>query len=284
MILDLLHKTVRRRFYSLGFESHLLESPFGHLHYLLRDHPEPAATLVLVHGLGTSSSTWLKVLPLLKGRVRIVALDLPGFGFSALENARTYCTLEEHVEALTLFADAVPRKPFILLGHSFGGWVSTLYASRFPRNVEHLVLVDAAGVYYRGVEKLRDSFTLNSVLDTRRLLNDLWYRYPWYFKPFAECVFRELKQRGMNDLVSSIDATSFLAEELSKLSMPVTIIWGKEDRLISPQSVDVFLKFVPHARASYIPRCGHVPQLERPIAFASIIQQLLELKKYELAG
>lgn len=283
MLLDLLHKTVRRRFHSLGFESHTLESRFGRLHYLLRDHPEPATTLLLVHGLGTSSSTWLKVVPLLRGKYRIAALDLPGFGFSALNGTGTYCTLQEHVEALSVFIDAVARTPFILLGHSFGGWVSALYATRIPHNVAHLVLVDTAGVYYRGVEKLRESFTLNSVQDTRRLLNDLWFRYPWYFKPFAGAIFRELRQRGMNELVGSIDTTYFLLEELSKLSMPVSIIWGREDKVIVPESVDVLVRFVPHARAAFIDHCGHVPQLEKPAEFASVVQEILEKKNHELA-
>jgi pimeloyl-ACP methyl ester carboxylesterase len=278
MLLDLLHKTVRRRFHSLGFQSHVLESRFGLLHYLLRDHPEPAATLLLVHGLGTSSSTWIKALPRLQGRFRIAALDLPGFGFSALEGARTHCTLLEHVEALTIFAEAVGHTPVILLGHSFGGWISALYSSRHPHNVKHLVLADTAGIYYRGVEKLRETFTLNSIQDTRRLLNDLWFRYPWYFKPFTGAIFRELRQRNMNDLVASIDIDYFLVEELSKLSMPVHIIWGREDMVILPESVDVFMKLVPRARTSFIDQCGHVPQLEKPAEFASIVHGILEQK------
>jgi pimeloyl-ACP methyl ester carboxylesterase len=283
MLLDLLHKTVRRRFHSLGFESHILESRFGRLHYLLRDHAEPAGTLLLVHGLGTSSSTWVKVLPLLQGRYRIAALDLPGFGFSTLNGDRTFCTLQEHVEALAIFADAVGCTPVILLGHSFGGWISAFYASRHPHNVKHLVLVDTAGVYYRGVEKLRESFTLSSVQDTRRLLNGLWFRYPWYFKPFAGAIFRELRQRGMNDLVGSIGAEYFLVEELSKLSMPVSIIWGRQDTVILPESVDVLVKFVPHARASFLDQCGHVPQLEQPAEFAAVVREILEKNNNELA-
>jgi pimeloyl-ACP methyl ester carboxylesterase len=212
----------------------------------------------------------------LQGNFRIAALDLPGFGFSALDGDRSHCTLPEHVEALTVFADAVGHTPIVLLGHSFGGWISAFYSSRHPHNVKHLILVDTAGIYYRGVERLREAFTLNSIEDTRRLLNDLWFRYPWYFKPFAGSIFRELRMRGMNELVTSIDAEYFLVEELSKLSMPVSIIWGKEDKVILPESADVLMKFVPHARASYIDQCGHVPQLEKPAEFASIVQGILE--------
>jgi len=218
----------------------------------------------------------VKIAPLLKGNYRIAAVDLPGFGFSDLQDAGPYCTLEEHVEAVTSFIDAVTRGPFILLGHSFGGWVSALYASQHPDRVLHLVLVDTAGIYYRGVEKLRRAFTVNSVADTRWLLNAMWFRYPWYFKPFTPAVFHELTQRHMNELVASIDAVYFLVEELGRLSMPVSIIWGKEDKVILPESIDVLMKFVAHARAAFIHECGHVPQLEKPVEFASVVQRILE--------
>lgn len=261
----------------------MLDSRFGQLHYLLRDHPEPAQTLVLVHGLGTSSSTWLKVLPLLRGKYRIVAVDLPGFGFSTVSGADGFCSLQEHVEALTKVLEAVAPERCILLGHSFGGWVSALYASKNPERIAHLVLADTAGVYYRGVEKLRDLFTLNSVGDTRRLLNSLWYRYPWYFKPFAGSIYRELRKRRMNELVDSIDTTGFLVEEFARLTMPVSIIWGRKDSVISPESVGVLTKFIPHAQVAFIDRCGHVPQLEVPDQFVNVLESMLRDKSHELA-
>jgi abhydrolase domain-containing protein 6 len=283
MLLNILHSTVRRRFHTLGFRSCVLDSRLGRLHYLLRDHPAPSATLVLVHGLGTSSSTWLRALPLLKGNYRILALDLPGFGFSTVRNPDGFCPLNEHVEALTEVLDAAGPARFILLGHSFGGWVSALYASHHPERVDHLVLVDTAGVYYRGVEKLRDMFTLNSVGDTRRLLTALWCRYPWYFKPFAGSIYRELRRRRMNELVASIDAAGFLVEEFARLTMPVSVIWGRQDGVISPECVDVLQKFIPHARAEFIGQCGHVPQLERPAQFVSVLESMLGEKVRELA-
>lgn len=275
MLLDLLHTAVRRRFHTLGFRSRMLESRVGCIHYLLRDLAAPATSLILVHGMGTSSSTWLKTLPHLKKDYRIIALDLPGFGFSTVKSAGGFCSLEDQVEALTDVLEAVEEAPFILVGHSFGGWVSALYASRYPERVRHLVLVDTAGVYYRGVDKLRDLFTLNSVSDTRHLLNNLWYRYPWYFKPFAGAIYRELRRRGMNELVNSIDTSGFLAEELARLTMPVSIIWGRQDTVISPESVNVITKFVPHARVEFIGHCGHVPQLEKPVEFVSVLETML---------
>ena len=270
----LLHKIVRRRFHSLGFQSCFLETRTGRIHYLLRENSEEVPTLVLVHGLGTSSSTWLKILPQLQRDYRIVALDLPGFGFSTV-NAGRFCSLQEHVEALTAVINVAAPEQFILLGHSFGGWISGLYASHHPERILRLMLVNTAGVYYRGVEKLRKMFTLNSVSDTRQLLNNLWYRYPWYFKPFAGSIYRELRSRGMNELVESIDSSGFLVEEFARLRMPVNIIWGRQDAVISPECVNVLTRFVPHARVEFIERCGHVPQLERPAQFVSVMESMV---------
>jgi abhydrolase domain-containing protein 6 len=254
----------------------VLESEVGRLHYFFREQANAVKTVVLVHGLGTSSSTWLKIIPRLDRRYRIAALDLPGFGFSDTNDEKGFCTLEEHVKALAALVARVERGPIVLLGHSFGGWVCALYAARHPRQIQKLVLVDTAGVYYRGVERLREVFTLRSVNDARRLLDNLWHRFPWYFKPFAGAIYRDLLKRRTNELVESIDTQDFLVEELSSLAMQVSIVWGKEDGIISPESVNVLQRFIPRSDAYFIQSCGHVPQLERPDEFAKILNQLLE--------
>ena len=275
MLLRLLHRSVRRQFHSLGFESKTLGSTVSTVHYLVREHSHPKGTIVFVHGLGTSSSTWVRMLPHLNESHRMIALDLPGFGFSTIRPPREFCTLDEHVEALSELIAAVAETPVILVGQSFGGWLCCRYAACSPERVEHLVLVDSAGIYYPGVENLRDLFTLRSVSDTRGLLSTLWYHYPWYFKPFAGSIHRELGARRMNELVASVNADDFLGEELSRLTMPVTIIWGKQDVAISLKSVDVLKKCIPHSSIHLIDQCGHVPQLERPEQLSGILNQVL---------
>lgn len=277
MLLQFLHRAVRKRIRSLGFESKTLNWDHGSLHYLLRENTAARGTLVLVHGLGTSSSTWLRMMPHVEKSHRIIALDLPGFGFSACNAARGFCTLSEHAEALGALMKVVSNGPAILLGQSLGGWVCCRYAATVPKQIQHLVLVDTAGVYYQGAERLRDLFTIRSVSDTRRLLTNLWFKYPWYFKPFAASIFRELVRRHMNELVASVQPNDLLVDELARLTMPVSIIWGKQDAVIPVPCVDVLKKSMPHATIHLIDRCGHVPQLERPEEFARILNQVLQV-------
>ena len=103
-----------------------------------------------------------------------------------------------------------------------------------------------------------------------------WIQFAWYFKPFAGPIYRELCRRGMSEVINSIDADSFLVEELTRLRMPVSIIWGKEDGVISQETISVLAKFVPHAAVEFIDRCGHVPQLERPDRFVDALEKLLD--------
>jgi pimeloyl-ACP methyl ester carboxylesterase len=275
LMLRILHMIVRRGFRSMGFESRALQLRTGSMHYLVRENPNPGGTVVFVHGIGTSSSSWMRVLKHLSTPRRIIVPDLPGYGYSSSHAARGYSTLEEHVDALKLLIDSETEGPVVLIGQSLGGWISARTAARSPHRVDRLILIDAAGINYPGVESLRDLFTVNSAQDTRRLLSSLWYRYPWYFRPFAGSIHRELVSRKMNEFVASVKRDDFLDEELELLTMPVTVIWGKQDKATLPISMDILKKKVPHAEVHTIDRCGHVPQLEHPAALAEILTRVL---------
>jgi pimeloyl-ACP methyl ester carboxylesterase len=282
MLIDIVHRFVRSTFRRLGMESKFIETTSCYLHYFEYPHPNPKGTIVLVHGLGTSSSTWLKVLPILIRNHRVIALDLPRFGFSDLKSGKSFSSLSEHRAALTTLVDYAAQDAFTLVGQSFGGWICVQYAAEHPRRVAHLILINTAGIYYRGVEFLREIFTIETVADTRRLLNALWYRYPWYFKPFTRAIFRELSHRNMNNIVNSIEAKDFLAEELSQLRTPVSVIWGKQDKAISLAAVDVIKRLAPRSNVYLIDRCGHVPQLERPEEVKRILSSILLKGAHEL--
>jgi abhydrolase domain-containing protein 6 len=276
MFIRFLHNSIRSKFRSMGFESRSIDAPVGRLHFLIREQADAQGTLMLIHGLGTSSSTWIKILPHIGRRHTMILPDLPGFGRSTVRDGRGYCTLREHAAAIAHLHAHLGVGPVVLAGQSLGGWVSGLYASDHPDRVKRLVFIDTAGVYYRGVENLRQLFSPQSVRETRTMLNALWYRYPWYFKPFAGAVFRDLLAHHMHELVDAITEQDFLVDELTRLTMPVDVIWGKEDKVISQQSVDVLRKFVPQAKVVTIDRCGHVPQLECPRACADVLRRILE--------
>ncbi len=98
-------------------------------------------TVILTAGRGDWSVTWSRVQPAVAQRTRVCAWDRPGFGFSspspATQNVETTTTdLEAALER-----GALPG-PYVLVGHSLGGYESLIYADRHPKDVAGMVLVD----------------------------------------------------------------------------------------------------------------------------------------------
>jgi pimeloyl-ACP methyl ester carboxylesterase len=275
MLLTWIHESARRRYRSLGFQSRTLETSVGTLHAFVREGRVNDGTVVLVHGIGTSSNTWIRTIPRIADSRRIIALDLPGFGFSTVHGAEGFASFREHLNAMSEFLSGVDGPSLTLVGHSFGGWLAASYAAANPDRVRHLVLVNSVGIYFRGIEQLRAMFMLESVGETKDLLNKMWYRYPWYLRPFSAAIFRELQRRHVNQLVASIVADDLLVEQLERLTMPVSLIWGRRDGIVPLEVVDSLLRLVPRAHVSFIEQCGHVPQLERPGQFAEQLNRAL---------
>ena len=274
MLIDYLHHRVRKRYRKFGFESRQMTLEHCTLHYFERRNIGSSKTIVLLHGLGTSSSTWVHLLPSFDPSFNIIVPDLPGYGFSVLRENTGFLSLDElsgETDALLRTIDA----PFLLLGHSLGGWLAARYASEHPDRVSHLVLVNNAGILYEGTQEQRRAFQVESIADVRRLLNTMWHRYPWHFKPFYPAIFNDLRKHHVAEFVRSVRKEDFLNDRLAKLTMPVSIIWGREDKLISPASVIIMRQAIPHATVQTIEECGHVPQLERPKEFTRAVHQVL---------
>jgi abhydrolase domain-containing protein 6 len=262
MLINFLHRQIRRRYRRLGFREGFHDAGRFSLHYYERSTPGSPNTLVLVHGLGTSSSTWVRVLPGFDRRWNILALDLPGYGLSPINKGQPYALLGELHQTLEEFLAGRVHYPFVLLGHSLGGWLAGYHAIQHPKRVRHLILADNAGIFTDETIEQGKAFLVDSMGDVTRLLNTIWYRYPWYFKPFYKAVLNDLRQHRVSGFVQSIQRNDFLNGYLHQLSMPVSIIWGREDKLISLKSVEVMEQAIPQYRVFLLDRCGHVRQQE----------------------
>jgi len=106
---------------------------------------ESGPTVILDAGIGASSLSWSLVQPLAARFARVYAYDRAGYGWSdpprRANGPRIASRLAEELRAL-LRAAEVPG-PYILVGHSFGGYVARLYAERWPVEVAGLVMLDS---------------------------------------------------------------------------------------------------------------------------------------------
>jgi pimeloyl-ACP methyl ester carboxylesterase len=277
MLIPLLHRLVQLRLKRLGLESKLVDLTHCRIHLYFYRHPSSRSSLVLLHGIGTSSSTWYHLYPSLMREHSIFAIDLPGFGFSTVTHSRGILTLAEQVLALEECIERLELPQCTLLGHSLGGWIAAKYATRNAQRIEKLVLINPAGVFYEKVEELKSIFTVRSTAEVHRLVRTMWYRYPWYVRPLLPAIKNEFVQRKVPEHIQSIRREDFLGEELRQLTMPVQIVWGIEDRLLDRNSVALFQERVQQLEVIEIDACGHVPQLECPRELKKILQRILQV-------
>jgi pimeloyl-ACP methyl ester carboxylesterase len=99
-------------------------------------------TVILEAGVGDFSVEWSLVQPLVAGFARVCSYDRAGDGWSELgPHPRTFRQIV--YELHQLLAAAGERPPFVLVGHSYGGWLVRLYQQTHPGDVAGMVLVDA---------------------------------------------------------------------------------------------------------------------------------------------
>lgn len=103
-------------------------------------------SVIFIAGLGDSHETWKKIQDRISDETSTLSYDRAGIGRSQdVAFPRTCCDLVEELSELLQELDV--EKPYILVGHSFGGLVARLYTSLYPLDICGLVLVDAAPEY-----------------------------------------------------------------------------------------------------------------------------------------
>ena len=242
-----------------------------------------APALVLLHGIGADRREWILSAPVFARRRRVLALDLPGHGLSDPPGGAAI--------RLRLFADAVVgaieaagEERVDLLGHSLGGAVALDVVRRHPRLVRRLVLVSSAGLPpAEALSPLAASlpFLPSGFADSRRLLHAS-VRTPLYdnaLVALAASVYKRRRARAeLTRLLAAIAAGEdcVTARDLGRIAQPTLLLWGDSDRIFPPATGRRMAAAMPHARLELMPRCGHVPPTERPIAFARRVLAFLD--------
>src|ERR1700741_2083913 len=124
-----------------GGASHLSDIA-GPVHWVDFGGPAGGPPIVMVHGLGGSHLNWVRIARPLTERNRVIAIDLPGFGFSPAAGRRT--SIEANTKVLDRFINETLCGPVILMGNSMGGAITILESAASPQAVAAGVLGDPA--------------------------------------------------------------------------------------------------------------------------------------------
>jgi len=258
-----------------------------------RWHLQDAGTgpvVVLLHGAGASAHSWRQVLPLLAARFRVLAVDLPGQGFSRC-GSRARLTPEAIAADLARLLAAEAPAPSALVGHSAGAAVALRLAAALPAPPAALVGINPALAAFRGV-----AGWLLPVLARAMALNPLTAPLlargasPETVRGIIASTGSRLDAEGL-DLYRRLMADRAhvegtlammagwrlegLAADLPLIAVPALFLAGGRDRAVPPATVAAAAARMPQAELRLFPELGHLLHEEAPAVAAAAIAGFL---------
>jgi pimeloyl-ACP methyl ester carboxylesterase len=228
--------------------------------------------LLLLHGLFGALSNWEDVTNTFKPHYRVVIPLLPIYELPLLTTGVT--SLAKFVHKFVKFKKL---KNISILGNSLGGHVGLIFTINHPQYVKALVLTGSSGLYensFGGSFPRRESYDF-----IKEKVALTFYDPNFATKELVDEVFETVNDRGrvMRILAMAKSAIRHnMAKELHKITIPVCLIWGKNDTVTPPDVAQEFHNILPNSELNWIDKCGHAPMMEQPEEFNVHLRRFLE--------
>jgi len=243
--------------------------------------------LVLLHGPSSHALAWMRVLPALVTRHRVIAPDLPGHGASEVLGGPAEAGVLRWVD--DLIEHTCPGPP-ILVGHILGGAIAARYAAERGRRLGGLVLVDTLGLtaFQPTPEfgRALAAFLADPTAETheglwrrcasdfsalRRGLGERWISLAAYDLDRARTPALAAAQHAM---MAALGVPAIAPATLARIAVPTALIWGRHDPATA-------LSVARDASARFgwplhvIEEAGADAALEQPAAFVDALRAAL---------
>lgn len=217
----------------------------------------PKPTLVILPGWGGNQETWREFIADAQADFSVICINLPCFGTEPCPS--TVWGVEEYAAFVKRKLDTLPRENTVLLGHSFGGQIAVLYASKYPETIDRLILVGAAVI--RPKHQLR-----RAVFYLIAKCGKLLFKMP-FLRNF-DALAKKVLYRGADspdfEATSGIERDIFkkiirqdLSHLLPTIEIPTLLVWGAKDGYVPLRFGKRIARLLPHARIRTILGAKH---------------------------
>ncbi len=257
---------------------------------VLSSEPTDTPLCLFLHGIGGQKENWTAQLHAVSPILQTAALDLRGYGGSALGSEPS--TVEDYCNDILAVCTAFNTSKVILCGLSYGAWIATSFAMRHPDMLHGLVLAGGC----TGMSEA-DTATRTAFRESRELPLSLG-QTPADFAsavidviagPAAPAAVRTALTASMSAIPVDTyrDALHCFTNpgekfDFSHLSMPVLMMTGSHDRLAPPTEIRGVAGRIwteaphPDVRFEEIADAGHVCNLEQPETFNRVLLEFLD--------
>ncbi|KAJ5652173.1 hypothetical protein N7507_009599 [Penicillium longicatenatum] len=240
----------------------------------------PQKTILLLHGFPSSSHQYRKLIPLLAAKYRVVAPDLPGFGFTEVPEGFKY-SFETLADALEEFLDAISLSKFSIYIFDYGAPVGLRLALRRPDVIEAIISQNG-NAYTEGFGDVwgpvQEFWASRNSAEDRAKMADAMLTYDvtkfQYLNgtPDANSIAPEsytldyaLMERSANkavqldlfmDYQNNVALYEKFQEYFRSSQVPLLAVWGKNDVFFIPPGAEAFKKDLPRAQVKLLD-AGH---------------------------
>ena len=230
--------------------------------------------LLLLHGLMGGLSNWEEVIAFFSKKYRVILPMLPVYELPVLTTG-----VKTLSKFLKKFIKYKKLENVTILGNSLGGHVGLVHVLANQENVRALVLAGSSGLYenaFGGSFPRRENYDFVK----ERV------QYTFYDPNTATPELIDEVYKLVNDRHSVIRLLAMaksairhnMKKDLHKIRIPVSLIWGRNDKITPPEVADEFHELLPDSELNWIDKCGHAPMMEHPDEFNRILKKFLDKK------
>lgn len=213
---------------------------------------ESGQDVVFLHGWGQNIAMMLPLSDQFQKEYHVTVIDLPGFGESGLPTS--IYTVFDYAVCVKQLLDELKINNPIMVGHSFGGKISLLYASLYPTNK----LVVFGSPFDREIKHISLKVRILKALKKVPILNKL--------ENFAKQHIGSTDYRVANPIMRAIltDTVNYdISEEVKKIMCPTLIVWGNKDEAVPLEKAYQLESMIANAGVVVYEGCSHYAYLER---------------------
>lgn len=245
--------------------------------------------LLLIHGTAASTHTWRDLMPMLSSDFDVVAVDLPGHGYTERLTEGSM-TLPAIASALAELLGTIDFEPQSVAGHSAGAAVALRLALDGSIRPRHVVGLNAALLPFGGA--LRRLFVpMAKMFASTRLMPQMLARRAQDPKAveriingtgsrlddtgielYRRLLLRESHISAVLAMMASWDLDPLLAD-IPTLEPRLALITGLLDKAVSPREADSIARVLPDTAVLRLPECGHLAHEEQPGRVAESIRR-----------
>lgn len=243
------------------------------LHYDVSG-PENGSPALLMHGWGCNLTTVASVAAtMVNAGLRVYNVDLPGHGKS--DEPDGVWGIERFTECMEKFCCQLGIEAPLLAGHSFGGRISLLMASRHPE-IRKMVLIDAAGIKpRRKLSYYGKVYSYKALKHTAALLGKFGENLIERYRARTGSADYNNASQTMRAVMSRC-VNEDLRHVMPSIKASTLLIWGEDDTATPLSDAKIMERLIPDAGLASFPGCGHYSFLDNPGGFRAVMQYFLK--------